>query len=277
MLINDTSHWGIYQFAKTLAISSSQMIKEEMSESESKDGAKRKSIGYECKLSPSDLVTMVDKKVEQYIKERICEKYPEHSFVGEESSASAGIPANGYCWVIDPIDGTNNFVHGNTSFCVSIGVCWNGLPVIGCVFRPSTGDLYHAMAGKGAYLNDSPLERDNDKNLKESLVIVEFTGKEDDLTRKDMGCLLKESHGIRILGSSALDLCMLATNSYDVFLVRGIKSWDICAGVCILKEAGGDIENLRSSETDFTLVNGDYIASKNPKTIKEVRDLLFLC
>lgn len=96
-------------------------------------------------------------------------------------------------------------------------------------------------------------------------------------TQKDMGCLLKESHGVRILGSSALDLCMLATNCYDVFLVRGIKSWDISAGVCILREAGGDIENLRSSETDFTLLNGDYIASKNPKTIKEVRDLLFLC
>lgn len=261
------SHEEIYLFAKKLALSAAKMIKESVN-------GKGKGINYECKLSSKDLVTKVDKEVEQLIMGEIKGKYPEHCFVGEESSSmDVEIPSEGYCWIIDPVDGTNNFVHGNTSFCVSIGLCFNGIPVIGCVLNPVTGDFYHAMLGNGAYLNDFLLEKENSsKKLGESLVIIEFTGFGDDLTMENTKNLLKESHGIRIIGSSALDLCNIASHQYDVFFVRGIKSWDICAGVCILREAGGEIENMEGGE--FSLLNGDYIASSNPSVIKEVRSLI---
>lgn len=250
-----------------------------------KEAFKRPNMGVEYKnTAATDLVTITDRQVEEYIKSIIREKFPNHAFIGEEShferhSNGTVRIGDGWTWVIDPIDGTTNFVHGLESFfAVSIGLCWNAEPVVGVVYLPMTGEIFSAALGLGATLNGSPINVSSEvRQLSQCLLACEFNS--DILaawdTCKQLHLLVSKGcvRGLRMFGSSAINLCWTACGRVDGFLQRGNKAWDICAGVVILREAGGYITDYRGNDP-LNIAVGECIATCHRPIADEIISLL---
>lgn len=173
----------------------------------------------------------------------------------------SGIPA-GPTWVVDPIDGTNNFVHGFPYFCVAIGVCVGGRPVVGVVYNPMTNELFHAIQDGGAYLNGERIRVNPPAaGLESCLVITEYSTIDTiPSVHADNARLVGHVRGLRVLGSAALDLCHVACGRADGFLVKGIKCWDLAAGTVIVREAGGFVADYAGRE-DVDLYLGSVLAT----------------
>jgi myo-inositol-1(or 4)-monophosphatase len=188
----------------------------------------------------TNLVTEIDKKAEETIIGKIKRSYPDHDFLGEESG-SAEIKSE-YRWIIDPLDGTVNYVHGLSIFSVSIGLEHNGEIVLGVVYDPNLDELFTAEKGKGAWLNKKRLGVSKSTKLIESLVVTGFSymvnkNPEPDLTH--FRNFVIESQAVRRLGSAALDLSYVACGRFDGFWEGTLNPWDIAAGVLLVTEAGG--------------------------------------
>ncbi|RKP23284.1 hypothetical protein SYNPS1DRAFT_5035, partial [Syncephalis pseudoplumigaleata] len=202
----------------------------------------------------SDLVTETDRAVEHRLRARIAERYPEHLCVGEEFNTAEDAVRIGPAptWIIDPVDGTANFVHGFPFVAVSIGVVVEGRLAVAVVYNPIMDEMYTAMRGHGAYLNGAhrlplqcrPLPA---TGLRDCMVGAEYGSIRDDTTLlpkiRSMQRLAAASavhcRGIRCTGSAALNLCLVARGSLDVYWEIGIHCWDIAAGALIVEEAGG--------------------------------------
>lgn len=215
------------------------------------------------KMNTVDIVTETDEQVEQFIRKEILQKYPDHDFVGEESY-SAGqtkqyLVSEKPTWVVDPLDGTVNYVHLFPMICVSIGFCVGGKAVAGAIHAPFLHQTYSAHRGGGAWLNQEtklplqnlPLPAEAPKGCifscewgKDRRNIPELN-----LSRKiasfvNMAAQMGESlpgmcHGVRSMGSASLDLCFVATGAFDIWWEGGCWEWDVCAGFIIVEEAGG--------------------------------------
>eukprot|EP01094_Clydonella_sp_ATCC50884_P004344 TRINITY_DN13372_c0_g1_i1.p1 TRINITY_DN13372_c0_g1~~TRINITY_DN13372_c0_g1_i1.p1 ORF type:complete len:295 (+),score=101.37 TRINITY_DN13372_c0_g1_i1:18-902(+) len=206
-----------------------------------------------------DLVTQVDKDVEEFVFGALREAYPEHHFLGEESAAEAGAPAQlsqHPTWVVDPIDGTTNFVHKLPMSAVSIALVVNRQPVVGVVFNPMVDELFTATRGGGAFLNNKPIHVSECASIDQAVIATNVG-----YTRSDPGIefmlenirrILKANvRSLRMEGSSALELCSVAVGRLDAFYEFGIQAWDIAAATLIVKEAGGvvvDPETANKSE-----------------------------
>lgn len=206
-----------------------------------------------------DLVTGIDRGSQGMVVDAITRFFPGHSVVAEEG---VSLEKGGeYTWYVDPLDGTVNYVHKIPFFCVSLAVYRNSKPFIGVCYNPVSGQLFHAQAGKGAYCNGERVTVSGSSRLVESLVATGFpyslAGLEDSMRR--FSRILSEARGIRRFGSAALDLCFVASGSFDGFWEVGLKPWDMAAGVVILLEAGGTVSGLDGSE--FDLGRGDILAS----------------
>ncbi|KAL6255460.1 hypothetical protein P5V15_013794 [Pogonomyrmex californicus] len=192
-----------------------------------------------------DLVTEWDQKVEKLLIDGISSKYPDHRFIGEESTASnqkielTDAPT----WVIDPIDGTMNFVHGLPHTCISVALLINKITEIGVVYNPILEQLFTARKGQGAFLNGAPIHVSDEKELNKALVMVEIGTSRDPeklkIVLQNITLLTARVHGIRSFGSAALNMCMVALGGADVSFEFGIHAWDIAAGDLIVREAGG--------------------------------------
>lgn len=204
----------------------------------------------------NDFVTDVDQKAEKIIIETLQTAYPDHAFMGEESGTQG---ESEFLWVIDPIDGTTNFVHGYPHFCVSIALVQKGKVEHGLIYDPVRDDLFTASRGGGAFLNGHRLRKSGPKALSSSLVGVSLAKRTIPATIKaaviDMG---EKSSGIRRAGSSALDLAYVAANKLDACYQWGMKPWDIAAGVLMVHEAGGLVIEPRGREY---LSTGHLLAS----------------
>jgi inositol-phosphate phosphatase/L-galactose 1-phosphate phosphatase len=196
--------------------------------------------------SSIDLVTEVDKAVEDYIMAQIKKTYPEHAVLGEESASAQGaysleaVPT----WCVDPIDGTTNFVHHFPFSCVSIGFCIDRTPVLGVVFNPILNELFSAVRGGGAFLNGEPIHVSAATSIDRSVISTNVGFVRDaagiEFILENMKALLTHNvRSMRSLGSSALEVCLVACGRIDAFYEFGIHPWDIAAAVCILREAGG--------------------------------------
>jgi myo-inositol-1(or 4)-monophosphatase len=188
----------------------------------------------------TNLVTEIDKKSEEIIIGRIKKHFPSHDFLCEESG-SAEIKSE-YRWIIDPLDGTINYVHGLPIFSVSIGLEHNGEIVVGVVYDPSHDELFTAEKGKGAWLNKKRIQVTKTKKLIESLVVTGFSytvnkQPEPDITH--FRNFVIEAQAVRRLGSAALDLSYVACGRFDGFWERLLNPWDMAAGVLLVTEAGG--------------------------------------
>ncbi|KAJ9090185.1 hypothetical protein DSO57_1005065 [Entomophthora muscae] len=247
------------------------------------------SSNLQSKADPCDLVTQYDQEIEREAIKMIKDKFPSHRIIGEESDAAGEkwSLTDDPTWIIDPIDGTSNFVHRFPFVCISIGVFVKKKPVVGVVFNPILNELFTAQVGKGAYLNQKqrlPIFDPTSavvKSPRDCMVISEFGGLRDSASllpksssmykfavaaqEGGLGC-----RGIRCLGSAALDLCQLAQGSADVYWEAGPYIWDIAAALLILKESGGFA--ISSASPNMTLDQAhkfDFLA----RTVLAVRSL----
>ncbi|WP_297247931.1 inositol monophosphatase family protein [uncultured Brachyspira sp.] len=227
------------------------------------------------KKGKTDLFTEVDLKNEKKIKEYLLKCYPKFGFYGEESKDNT---SKKFTWIVDPIDGTSNFIHGYPFYCVSIGLAYKGIPILGVVYAPLTDTVYKAHIKSKAYKNDKVIKVSSSNKLIESLVITGFyynASVDDDFLHDrmvDFANMVKSTLALRRDGSAALDICMVAEGAADGFFEYGLSPWDICAGSIILKQAGGMVTGINMEEYDI-FSKEQYIAS-NKKIHKEMVKVL---
>src|SRR3990167_711470 len=188
-----------------------------------------------------DFVTDVDRLVEEEIIRTIQKSYPDHAILAEESGKLAG---SDYCWIIDPIDGTTNFIHGFPQFSISIALKQKNQLEVGLVYDPLRNELFTAAHGRGAHLNDRRIRVSGVKNLKDALVGTGFPVRNLSSVKSYLKMfeeMLEQSSGLRRAGSAALDLAYVAAGRLDAFWESGLGIWDIAAGALLIQEAGGMI------------------------------------
>ncbi|KAL4234992.1 hypothetical protein ACF0H5_006632 [Mactra antiquata] len=219
------------------------MVAKEAGERVKTDFYRNKNIS--VKENFADLVTETDTAVEELIVAKLKQRFPDHKFIGEEA-----VSAGGHCeltdsptWIIDPIDGTTNFVHSVPHTCISIGLAVNKEIVAGIVHGPILGETFTAVKGHGAFCNDVKLSVSTIQDLKQGLVIIEGgTSRVPgvlDTKIANLKKVVENCHGIRAYGSAALDMCFVAKGSHEAYVEHGIHVWDIAAGKLIVEEAGG--------------------------------------
>lgn len=216
---------------------------------------------------PNDFVTEVDQRVEQEIISIVKKAYPSHGFLGEESGEQKG---DDFIWVIDPIDGTRNFIHGFPHFAVSIAVMHKNKIEHGVIYDPIRQELFTATRGKGAHLNDRRIRVGQRKHLEESLLGTGFAYRHMDKTSTVPGNVLQHilpiCGDVRRAGAATLDLAYVACGRFDGFWEFGLHLWDIAAGILLVKEAGGMICDPYGGE-DY-LKTGNVVAA-NPVILRQ--------
>ncbi|HAA68006.1 MAG: inositol monophosphatase [Planctomycetaceae bacterium] len=209
---------------------------------------------------PKDLVTQADIESQEVIQEILLNAFPNHGFVGEEDpqDAAAGPPQEGeYCWVVDPLDGTANYVHGLQSFAVSIALRCGADVVAGTVYDPIRDECYNAVQGQGAWLNGTAIAVSGCRVLQEALVAVSFPANVPRDCEEIAGFIevLHRSRAVRRLGSAALNLSYLAAGRLDGYWASSVKIWDVAAGVLLVQEAGGVVSGLSGNAFDLDAPN----------------------
>ena len=202
---------------------------------------------------PANFVTAADIRTQNTIYDELSYAKPDWSFIMEESKPIRGSNPNSK-FIIDPIDGTTNFMHGNPNFAISIAAEIDNKLEAALIYSPITDEMFIAERGKGAFLNDKRIRVASRKKLSESILItgIPHLGRGDiDLFLKEMKTLIPEVAGIRRSGSAALDLAWLAAGRYDAFWERGLASWDIAAGILMVKEAGGYAQGINGKDSDM--------------------------
>ncbi len=187
-----------------------------------------------------DLVTEADISAENLILERIREKYPHHGILSEETGSTR--KPGSFRWVVDPLDGTTNYVHGYSVFAVSIALEYQGETISGVVYNPAENECFHATAGSGAFLNDKKIRPSRISTVKDGLFLSGFPYQQDERWHKSFEIFRKvygASQGVRRLGAASLDLCYVAAGRFEGYWEFNLKPWDIRAGEFILREAGG--------------------------------------
>ena len=201
----------------------------------------------------NDFVTEVDHAAEQVIIETLLTAYPGHGIWAEESGNTHGARDSEYVWIIDPLDGTTNFIHGLPVYCVSIALAVRGKVEQAVVYDPTRNDLFTATKGRGAYLNDRRIRVSKRTHLKDCLVSTGFPFREGDDFRHYltlMGDVMQRTAGLRRPGAAALDLAYVAAGYTDGFFELGLQAWDVAAGSLLVTEAGGLVGNF-TGEADF--------------------------
>ena len=225
-----------------------------------------------AKKGPSDFVTAADLKAEKILFEELTKARIGYSFLGEERGLVEGTDRTNV-WIVDPIDGTTNFVHAIPHFAISIALQREGRLVAGVVYNPVTDDLYWAETGRGAFHNDKRLRVAGRKDLGECVLAtgIPFKGKPGHGQMfKDLHQFTQRVAGIRRFGSAALDLAFVAAGRFDGFWEHDLKIWDIAAGVVLVREAGGHCAEIYGK--DFT-ETGNIIAA-NQAVLKLMSDRL---
>ena len=217
-----------------------------------------------------DVVTEVDKSVEKFISQKIKEKFPEHAILGEESGKYGESDS---LWIIDPLDGTKNFVTHTPFFNIAIAYLEKGEPVLAMVYNPITKELFYAEKGKGALLNGESIHvSETDKLLDSSVYFCRgLTEKALERSAKFYSKLIKETRSLRQMGSAELELCYVAAGRIEAFYISDLHIWDAAAGWLIVKEAGGKVTNFK--DEPFSLSDIDILASNN-KIHKELLENL---
>jgi myo-inositol-1(or 4)-monophosphatase len=219
-----------------------------------------------------DFVTQVDQAAEQAIIDIARKAYPEHGFLGEESGG-ANEDAE-YVWIIDPIDGTTNFIHGFPQYCVSIGIRHRGAMAHAVVYDPVANELFTASKGGGAYLNDRRIRVSTLTRFGDALVGTGFPFKELDrldLYLRQLQSMMRTVAGVRRAGAAALDLAYVACGRLDAFWELGLSPWDMAAGTLLITEAGGLVGDLKGEQT--FMESGD-ICCATPKLFPPLLEAL---
>jgi len=220
----------------------------------------------------NDFVSYVDKGAEKILVENLSKLLPEAGFKTEEGTSSK--TGAKYCWVIDPLDGTTNFLHGVRLYAISIGLLEDNEPVAGIIHIVGGNEVFTAWKDGGAWLNGKRIHVSNAKKLSDSLIATGLPYS--DFERLDeymelLTWLCKHTHGIRRLGSASIDLAYVACGRFEVFYEYGLHPWDIAAGVIILREAGGRISDFSGAERNLS---GDEIVAANKNVYPEILEIV---
>ena len=220
----------------------------------------------------NDFVTKVDHASEAAILDIVRKAYPDHAVLAEESGAAAGTAE--YEWIIDPLDGTTNFIHGFPQYCVSIAVRHRGALAHGVVYDPVKNELFTASKGRGAFLNDRRIRVSKCLRLNDALVGTGFPFREVDrvdLYSEQLKRIMKTAAGVRRPGAAALDLAYVACGRLDAFWELGLSPWDMAAGALLILEAGGLVSDLQGEDH---FLDGGEIACATPKIFPAFLELL---
>ena len=229
----------------------------------------KKDVTFKAK---KDLVTKYDVAVENFLKEKFEEEFSDFNVIAEESDNTNKTFSNSI--IIDPIDGTTNFLNKVPHIAISVGVYKDKKPYIGIVYNPILDELYTAVVGEGAFCNGEKIEVSDENDFQKSLLATGFpytSGTcEDDLNdvMEKIKNILPKCQDIRRLGSAALDLCYVARGVYEAYYEMNLKAWDVSAGLIILQEAGGKVSNIDGE--DYVLFENKYIVASNNKIHDEL-------
>lgn len=199
----------------------------------------------------NQLVSFVDQESEKRLTEALSALMPEARFIGEEFSSQER-ETSGYTWVIDPLDGTTNFLHGLPVFSISIALLDEGEPVLGVVHCPALGETFTALRGQGAHLNGQRIQVSSNSELSKSLLATGFPYYEFGKMQPYLDLLqvfMKGTQGLRRMGSAAIDLAYTACGRFDAFFEMNLSPWDIAAGMLLVKEAGGEVCNFKGGDS----------------------------
>ncbi len=223
---------------------------------------------------PNDYVSEVDQAAEEAIIRTLLEAYPGHGILAEESGREHGAKDSDYVWIIDPLDGTTNFLHGFPVYAVSIALAYRGQVQQAVVYDPTRNDMFYASKGRGAFLNDRRLRVSKRTRISDSLIGTGFPFRKGDNFKRYVKMfeeVMQACAGLRRPGAAALDLCYVAAGYYDGFFETGLNPWDAAAGSLMITEAGGLVGNF-TGESDF-LYQREIVAG-NPKVYGQMVQIL---
>ncbi|MDO5375865.1 MAG: inositol monophosphatase family protein [Staphylococcus rostri] len=242
----------LYDYAKGLVLEAGNNLRQWMTEA----------LEIETKSNPNDLVTNVDKAVEQFLVDQITTTYPQHQIIGEEGHGHDVAALEGITWVIDPIDGTLNFVHQGENFAISVGVFKEGKPCAGFVYDVMRDTLYHAKAGFGAYQNERLLEPVADTALAQSIIAVNANWLAGKPISPVLEPVVSASRSTRAYGSAALEIVHVATGQLAAYMTPRLQPWDYAGGMIILNEVGGVATNFLGESLALTHPNSVVVGNK---------------
>jgi myo-inositol-1(or 4)-monophosphatase len=219
---------------------------------------------------PKDFVSEVDRAAEAAIVETLHAAYPDHAVFAEEGTARDRNAGAEHVWIIDPLDGTTNFLHGFPQYCVSIALAHKGVVTQGVVYDPVRNDLFTATRGRGAFLNDRRIRVSRRAHLREALVGTGFPFRDGSYIHsylRMMKVMMQQTAGLRRPGAAALDLAYVAAGFYDGFFEIGLNAWDVAAGSLLVLEAGGLIGDL-AGEGNY--LHGGEVIAATPKIFAQM-------
>lgn len=218
----------------------------------------------------NDFASYVDEGAQQIILDAIHSAFPDHDILAEEGFEEQGIPLSsipGWLWIVDPLDGTTNFMHGVPQYGVSIGLQFDGMAVMGVIQDVNRNETFHAIKGSGAFLNGQPCSVSKRPHLADSLVTTGFPYKQFDYMdgyTEVIRRFWQDSRGVRRPGSASLDLAWVACGRFDGFFEQGIEAWDVAAGALLVTEAGGrfsDFSDRTPTDAGSMPLGSEIVAS----------------
>ena len=220
-------------------------------------------------------VTIADKKADKYLYKFLSGEFPDDGWLSEETVDTEERLSKDKVWIVDPLDGTKEFIEGVPHFSVSIALVKNGEPVVGVIYNPAKNEMFSCQKGKGVYFNGSKMKISSKKLLSESSIIVSRS----EIKRNEWEPYKNKFKAINPVGSVAYKLALVSAGKHDIFATVAPKNeWDICAGNCIVNEAGGKLIDLNGNQRIYNLENtliADTIIATNSTLFQEVSDLLF--
>ncbi|MGM7720218.1 inositol monophosphatase family protein [Metabacillus sp. Hm71] len=222
-------------------------------------------LSIQYKSNPNDLVTNMDKEIEQYLIGKIQDAYPDHRILGEEGYGDEVTSLDGVVWIIDPIDGTMNFVHQQRNFAISVGIYGDGVGYIGLIYDVVHNELYHAFKGEGAYMNDLPLPKLDEVKLEESVISINSTWLIENprIDYNRLTPIVKKARGTRSYGSAALECAYVASGRLDAYMTMRLAPWDFAAGIILIEEVGGTTSTMNGEKLDLLSKNSFFVGEKN--------------
>ena len=223
---------------------------------------------------PANFVSLADKRAEEMLYEDLSKARPGYGFIGEEGGTRVGSDKS-HTWIVDPLDGTTNFLHGIPQFAISIGLQREETIIAGLIYNPANDELYIAERGKGAFLNDQRLRVAGRRQLHDCVIAcgLPHIGRGDhELSGREMAALQPKVAGLRRFGAAALDMAFVAAGRLDGYWERNLKPWDMAAGQILVREAGGTVSGLAGNDdplvTGHVVCGNEYIHAELVKILK---------
>ncbi|MGX9133529.1 inositol monophosphatase family protein [Rummeliibacillus sp. JY-2-4R] len=257
----------VHEFAKTIILEAGERIRKSFSEKWT----------IETKADANDLVTNIDRETELFLRDKINASYPSHKILGEEGMGKQIDSLEGVVWIIDPIDGTMNFVRQHRNFAISIGIYINGTGKLGFIYDVMRDHLYYAEVGKGAFVNGVPLKPLKEITLNKAIIGLNaiWVTPNKRINHEPMIELVHKVRGTRSYGSATLEIASVASGRMDAYISMRLSPWDIAGGVIIANEVGAISSNLMSEP--INLLKQDTFIVANPSIHKEIlRDYIQL-